>query len=189
MDLWSFPIGLYVEAMHLQCFPPTLRECALRVLLDHVLAEYGLGYSVWFLDMACVKRKHQLVLTWGQCLSVWQDLCILRGVSQPCHHSTHTHNNTYLHVHQTHNGHTALCKSTTTDVELSWTYAQTSSAVIISYQNSNVEQPFFVAFFSCLVCGRFYTLSRKKRLPGKFVGLLGAPQTTIFIWACRMDQF
>ena len=39
MALWSFPIGLYVEAMHLQCFPPTLRECALfrkRVLLDHV---------------------------------------------------------------------------------------------------------------------------------------------------------
>ena len=31
--------------MNLQCFPPTLRECALfrkRVLLDHV---YGLGYS------------------------------------------------------------------------------------------------------------------------------------------------
>ena len=44
-----------MEAMHLQCFPPTLRECALfrkRVLLDHVLAEYGLGYSVCFLDMA-----------------------------------------------------------------------------------------------------------------------------------------
>ena len=40
--------------MHLQCFPPTLRECALfrkRVLLDHVLAEYCLGYSVWFLDI------------------------------------------------------------------------------------------------------------------------------------------
>ena len=35
--------------MHLQCFLPTLRECALfrkRVLLDHVLVEYGLGYSV-----------------------------------------------------------------------------------------------------------------------------------------------
>ena len=31
-----------------------LRECALfrkRVLLEHVLAEYGLGYSVWFLDI------------------------------------------------------------------------------------------------------------------------------------------
>ena len=57
---------------------PTLRECALftkRVLLDHVLAEYGLGYSVWFLDMAGMKRNHQLVLTSGQCLSVWQDLC------------------------------------------------------------------------------------------------------------------
>ena len=43
MALWSFPIGLYVEAMHLQCSRP---ECALfrkRVLLDHVLAEYGLG--------------------------------------------------------------------------------------------------------------------------------------------------
>ena len=52
LKLWHFEV---VEAMHLQCFPPTLRECALfrkRVLLDHVLAEYGLGYSVWFLDMA-----------------------------------------------------------------------------------------------------------------------------------------
>ena len=29
------------------------------------------------------------------------------------------------------------------------------SAIIISYQNSNVEQHFFVAFFFCLVCGRF----------------------------------
>ena len=28
-------------------------------------------------------------------------------------------------------------------------------SAVISYQNSNVEQPFFVAFFSCLVCGRF----------------------------------
>ena len=30
--------------MHLQCFPPTLRECALfrkLVLLDHLLAEYA----------------------------------------------------------------------------------------------------------------------------------------------------
>ena len=55
LKLWHFevfPICLYVEAMHLQSFPPTLRECALirkRVLLDHVLAEYGLDYS---LDMA-----------------------------------------------------------------------------------------------------------------------------------------
>ena len=57
LKLWHFevfPIILYlhVEAMHLQCFPPTLRECALfrkRVLLDHVLAGYGLDYS---LDMA-----------------------------------------------------------------------------------------------------------------------------------------
>ena len=159
---------------------PTLRECALFRKRSFWLAEYGLGYSVW-LDMAGVKRKHQLVLTWGQCLSVWQDLCTLRGVSQPRTLSQlhcHTHNNTYLHVHthaQTHkhNGHTALCKSTTTD------HAQTSSAVIIPYQNSNVEQHFFVAFsfllsvythirwghrwvhctctrfFFCLVC-RFY---------------------------------
>ena len=40
--------------MHSQCFPPTLRECAFfrnHVLLDHVFAEYGLGYSVWFLDI------------------------------------------------------------------------------------------------------------------------------------------
>ena len=47
MALWSFPICLYLEAKRLQC---TLRECALfrkRVLLDHVLAEYGLDYSVW----------------------------------------------------------------------------------------------------------------------------------------------
>ena len=54
MALWSFPIGLYVEAMHLQCFPPTLRECALfrkRVLLGHVRAEYGPGCSTWFLDI------------------------------------------------------------------------------------------------------------------------------------------
>ena len=46
----KFPIGLYVEAMHLQCFTPTLGECALfrkRFLLDHQLAEYDLGYSVW----------------------------------------------------------------------------------------------------------------------------------------------
>ena len=34
------------------------------------------------------------------------------------------------------------------------------SAVIISYQNSNVEQHFFVAFFSCLVCGRVDRLCR-----------------------------
>ena len=37
--------------MHLQCFPPTLRERALfgkRVLL---LAEYGPGCSTWFLDV------------------------------------------------------------------------------------------------------------------------------------------
>ena len=45
-----------------------------------------------------------------------------------CHHSTHTHNNMYAHMHRrTHNSHTALCKSTTTDMELSWTYAQTSA--------------------------------------------------------------
>ena len=34
--------------MHLKCFPPTLSECALfrkRILLDHVLAKYGV---VWF---------------------------------------------------------------------------------------------------------------------------------------------
>ena len=85
--------------------------------------------------MAGVKRNHQLVLTWRQCLSVWQDLCTLRGESQPrtlstplpsqhthTHTHTHTHNSTYLHVHthaqtHTHNGHTALCKSTTTDME------------------------------------------------------------------------
>ena len=34
------------------------------------------------------------------------------------------------------------------------------TAVIISYQNSNVEQHFFVTFFFLLVCGRFYTPSR-----------------------------
>ena len=50
----SFPICLYVEAMYLQCFPPTLRECALfrkLALLAHLLTEYGPGYSVWFLDI------------------------------------------------------------------------------------------------------------------------------------------
>ena len=100
--------------------PPTLRECALfrkRVLW---IMCYGLGYSVWFLDMAWVKRKHQLVLTWGQYLCVWQDLCTLRGKStkdtvNSIAITAHTHNNTYLHVHtnaqtHTHNGHTALCK-------------------------------------------------------------------------------
>ena len=68
---------LYVETM----FPPTLRECALfgkRVLLDHVLAEYGLGYSV-------VSRHgmSEEEAPASACLPVWQDLCTLRGVSQP----------------------------------------------------------------------------------------------------------
>ena len=77
MALWSFFIGLYVEAMHLQCFPPTLRECALfrkRILLDHLLTEYGPGCSTWFLDfffllsvVRCLKKKRRgaklLVLT------------------------------------------------------------------------------------------------------------------------------
>ena len=54
LRLWLFEVShrLYVEAMHLQCFPPTLNECALfrkRVLLDHALAEYGLGYFVWLI--------------------------------------------------------------------------------------------------------------------------------------------
>ena len=47
-------VGLYVEAMHLQCFPPTLRECVLfrkRVLL---LAEYGPGCSTLRFSPTCL---------------------------------------------------------------------------------------------------------------------------------------
>ena len=57
---------------------------------------------VWFLDMAWVKRKHQLVLTWGQCLSVWQDLCTLSG-QEHCQQapltSQHTHTHAQTHTH------------------------------------------------------------------------------------------
>ena len=52
LKLWHFevfPICLYLEAMSLQCFPPTLRECA--SFRNLVLLEYGPGYSVWFLDI------------------------------------------------------------------------------------------------------------------------------------------
>ena len=93
---------------------------------------------------------------------------------------THTHNNTYLHVHthaqmHTHNGHTALCKSTTTDMEPQmW------------------SNTFLWHFFFCLVCGHLIT---SYKLQGKYKKkkisnpeLCEASQTKLFTCACRINE-
>ena len=73
MAPWSFPIGLYVEAMYLQCFPPTLRECALfrkRVLFGPSVCRVWpwLFYMLsgrFFSCSALEKKKTDICQVWS----------------------------------------------------------------------------------------------------------------------------
>ena len=151
--------------MHLQCFPPTFRECALfwkPVLLDHVLAEYGLGYSVWFLDMSWVKRKQQLVRVVPKCVAGFvytergkstKDTVNSRHHMHSTHAHTHTHthtHNTYLHVHT----HTQTPAHSMVIQHFASLQLQIWSFHEHMHKHHNIISKHFLWHFFCLVCGR-----------------------------------
>ena len=117
---------------------------------------YRCGHMLW----SCVDGAHTFFVSkpsgmseeeapasaYLRAVPVWQDLCTLRGVSQPRTLSTllpsqHTHTHTIT--------------STCTHTQWSYSTLQVYNYRYGTYQNSNVEQHFSVAFFFCLVCGCF----------------------------------
>ena len=119
---------------------------------------------LWANPVAWVKKKHQLVLAWGQCLTVWQDLCTLRGVSQPRTLSapsplqnTHTHTITHIYMY----------------THIRWGH--------------RCVHCICTRFFSCLVCW-FYLITRKVEKKNSNPDLCEASQTKLFTCACRMSE-
>ena len=69
LKLWLFKFFLYVEAMYLQCFPPTLRVCALlenasfwtclQSMAQAVL--HGFWTFLFFFCIRCLKKKKTIM--------------------------------------------------------------------------------------------------------------------------------
>ena len=126
-----------------------------------MLAEYGLDYSVWFLD----SEEEAPASTYLRAVpkSVAGFVYTERGKSTKDTVNslaiTHTHTHTQI----------STCTHTCTDAHTQWSYSTLqvynyrygNMHKHLPYQNSNVEQHFFVAFFFLLSVWSFFTQKKK----------------------------